>query len=128
MDYPQRFEIRFDPDAAREYKNLDKSIRSIVNKRLEELEYRADEIGKPLGNMRNIALSGCKELKLKSIGYLIIFRINHDAIEILRVVQIIAIDQRVDSMVFKVANKRYARLKASPSAQSLRRWQDMKRN
>ncbi len=39
---------RFDPDAVHEYQCLDKSVVGNVDKALERLETRADEIGKPL--------------------------------------------------------------------------------
>ena len=47
----QRFAIRFDPDAAKEYESLDGSVVSIVDKAIDELKDRADEIGKPLGKV-----------------------------------------------------------------------------
>lgn len=53
-----KFEIRFHPKAYREYKKLDGSLVKIVDKSLEELEYRADEIGKVLGNSQNVKLAG----------------------------------------------------------------------
>ncbi len=42
----KKFDVRFDPDALKEYRKLDKSVLPIVNKVIDELEYRADEIGK----------------------------------------------------------------------------------
>ena len=42
----KKFDLRFDPDASEEYSKLDKSVLPVVNKALDELEYRADEIGK----------------------------------------------------------------------------------
>ncbi len=40
----KKFDVRFDPDALKEYRKLDKSVLPIVNKVIDELEYRADEL------------------------------------------------------------------------------------
>lgn len=42
MPENKKFEVRFDPDAHREYNKLDNSVLEIVNKQIDELEYRAD--------------------------------------------------------------------------------------
>ncbi|AND86309.1 hypothetical protein CTDIVETGP_1165 [Clostridium tyrobutyricum DIVETGP] len=44
----KRFEIIFAAGAIKEYKKLDNSILGIVNKAIDDLEFRADEVGKPL--------------------------------------------------------------------------------
>ncbi|MFA6808379.1 MAG: hypothetical protein WCR27_05250 [Eubacteriales bacterium] len=60
----KRFDVRLDPDASKEYRNLDNSVISAVNKAIDEPKYRADEVGKPLGNRSSTKLAGCKEIKL----------------------------------------------------------------
>ncbi len=102
-----RFEIRFDPDAQKEYLQLDHSVVKIVDKFLERLEDRADEIGKPLSNTHSSRLAGCKEMKLREAGIRIIFRVTDTVVEVLRVVYILAIERRSDDYVFKIADKRY---------------------
>lgn len=103
----QRFEIRFDEDAWKEYESLDGSLRNIVDKYLERLEYRADEIGKNLENYVSTKLAGCKELKLKKYGIRIVFRITDIHVDILRIVYVLTIESRSKDFVFKIADKRY---------------------
>lgn len=104
-----RFDVILDPDAVKEYNGLDNSVLKIVNKVIDELEIRADEIGKPLGNKRDIKLVGCKEIKLRDAGIRIIFRITNEVVEILRVVYVITIEQRSNDYVFKIPQKDFLR-------------------
>lgn len=67
MRNKQRFEVRLDPDAVKEYQKIDNSVIEMVDKAIDELETRADEVGKPLGNKRDIKLAGCKEIKLRDL-------------------------------------------------------------
>ncbi|QNB68214.1 hypothetical protein GTH52_15130 (plasmid) [Clostridium tyrobutyricum] len=98
----KRFEVIFAAGAIKEYKKLDNSIVGIVNKAIDDLEFRADEVGKPLkGN-----LYGCKEKKLRNEGVRIIFRIVDNRVDILRIVYILAIQKRERDTVFKIATKR----------------------
>jgi mRNA interferase RelE/StbE len=98
----KRFEIIVAAGAIKEYKKLDNSILGIVNKAIDDLEFRADEVGKPLkGN-----LYGCKEKKLRNEGIRIIFRIVDNRVDILRIVYILAIQKRERHTVFKIATKR----------------------
>lgn len=95
-----RFDIRFvDADALSEYQSLDGSVHSMVNKGLARLALRADQIGKPL----NGTLKGCRELKFRSDGIRIIYRIIDGSVEI---VEIIAIGQRDRGKVFSLAERR----------------------
>ena len=54
----ERFEIRFDEDAEKEYNKLDNSVLGIVNKAIDELVQREDEVGKNLSNYSNTKLAG----------------------------------------------------------------------
>jgi len=107
----ERFEIRFDRDAEKEYNKLDNSVLSIVNKAIDELVYRADEVGKNLSNYSNTKLAGCKEIKLRDAGIRIVFRITHMTIEVLRVVMILAVERRSQDFAFKIADRRLKILK-----------------
>lgn len=100
-----------DPEAAQEYQGLDGSVRKEVNKAIDELEFRADEVGKDLGNNKSTKLAGCKEIKLRDIGIRIIFRITNEKIDILRIVYILTIERRSQDSVFKLAHKRFNLLK-----------------
>lgn len=95
-----RFEISFiNRDALREYQSLDGSLRKLVDKGFARLARRADEIGKPLAGK----LTGCRELKFRSDGLRIIYRIVDGAIEI---VEIIAIGRRDKGEVFSTGARR----------------------
>lgn len=98
----RRFEIRFAAQAFKEYEELDNSVVIIVDKKLEDLEKRADEIGTPLkGN-----LSGYREIKLRDAGIRIIYQITEQTINILKIVYILAINKRAAGKVFKIAIQR----------------------
>lgn len=55
-----RFIIKFAPAAAKEYEKLDNSIIDIVDRAIDKLEDRADELGIPLHNYQGTKLAGCK--------------------------------------------------------------------
>ena len=106
-----RFDVRLHKAAQKEYEKLDNSVVAIVDKALEELEKRADEVGKPLGKKRNANLTGCKEVKLREAGIRIVFTITNEYVHILRVVVVIAVEARADDYVFRLAQKRFAEIK-----------------
>ena len=110
-----RFEIIMDPDAVKEYQKLDNSVITIVDKALSRLEKRADEIGKPLRNQSNSKLAGCKEIKLRDVGIRIVYRVTNQVVHVLRVVYVLAIEQRSDDFVFKLASKRLSELNHDPT-------------
>ena len=106
-----RFDVRLDPGAVKEYQDLDNSVVEIVNKSIDELQFRADEVGKLLGNKSSTKLAGCKEIKLRDAGIRIIFKITAEKVDIIRIVYILAIEKRSEDMVFKVADKRLRQFK-----------------
>lgn len=119
MSTSPRFEVRFEPAAYREYQKLDGSLVEIVDKKLEELEYRADVIGKLLRNTQNAKLAGCREIKLRDAGIRIIYQITDQKVNILRIVYILTIEKRADDYVFNLADKRLASIKdLSPEAKT----------
>ena len=130
MDTGKRFEIKFDPDAAKEYQSLDNSVIEIVNKAIDDLELRADEVGKPLRNMQSSKLFGCKEKKLRDAGIRIVFRVTDENVDILRIVYILTIEKRSSDFVFKIANKRnitvkkITKQKLNDYLQSCKSWND----
>lgn len=94
------FELRFiDERAAGEYRSLDGSVRPLVDNGLARLRLRADAIGKPLSGR----LQGCKELKFRSAGICIFFRIMNGEVQI---VEIVAIGRRDGGAVFHDAEWR----------------------
>lgn len=117
MNNGPKFEIRFHPGAYREYEKLDGSLINVIDKKLEELEYRADEIEKALGNYQNAKLAGCREIKLRDAGIRIIYRITNQQVDILRLMFILAIEKRTADYVLRLAGERLASMKrpATPS-------------
>lgn len=111
MSEKRRFEVRLHPDAVKEYEKLDGAVLNIVNKAIDELELRADETGKILGNNKNTKLTGCKEKKLRNAGIRIIFKITDERVDILKIVYILTIEKRSDDLVFKIAHNRNDKLK-----------------
>jgi mRNA interferase RelE/StbE len=116
MNGASKFEIRFDPSAYREYQKLDGSIVTIVDKKLAELEFRADVIGKLLINKPNSQLAGCREIKLRDAGIRIVYKITGEKVDILRIVYILTIEKRADEYVFKLADQRLADLERFTSS------------
>lgn len=110
-----KYTVKFAPAAAKEYEKLDNSVIAIVNKAIDKLEERADEIGIPLHNYQGTKLAGCKEFKLKDAGIRIIFKVVDQTVNILQVVYILAIDSRSNDQVFKVAHERYKSFLNDPS-------------
>lgn len=80
--------IRFDAGAAQEYWQLDISVLDEVNQAIDELSYRANEVGEELSHYSNPKFAGCKEITLQETGIRIVFRITNDIAEILRVVPV----------------------------------------
>lgn len=109
-----RFEVILAPEAAKEYKKLDNSVISIVDKAIDRLEERADEIGTVLHNYKGTKLAGCKEIKLRDIGIRIIFKVTDQVVNILQVVYILAVEWRNKDRVFKIACDRYQEFKEDP--------------
>lgn len=106
-----RFDVRFDEDAYREYERLDTSIVAFVDKALEQLEMRADEIGRILTNKQSTKLHGCKEIKLRDAGIRIVFRVTNEIVDVLRIVYVLTIEKREKEIVFRTADKRLRRFK-----------------
>jgi len=112
-----KFDVRLDSDAAKHYKKLDNSVIPAVNKAIDELVFRADEVGKTLKNKHSTKLAGCREIKLRAIGIRIVFRITNEMVDILRIVYVLSIEHRSKDLVFKVADKRYEELRKKSKAE-----------
>jgi len=82
-----------------------------VDKALERLETRADEIGKPLQNKHSTKLHGCKAIKLRRAELRIVFRVTAEIVDVLRIVYVLTIEKRDLNLVFDVAHTRWHRFK-----------------
>lgn len=111
MTEEKRFEIKLDPDALKEYLKIDDSVIEIVDKAIEDLEYRADVVGTILRNNSSTKLAGCKEKKLRDAGIRIVFKVTEDRVDILHIVYILTIEKRSNDSVFKIAHKRNVKIK-----------------
>ncbi|WP_180968427.1 hypothetical protein NYE40_01900 [Paenibacillus sp. FSL W8-1187] len=107
MTLEDRFDVRLDVDAEKEYGRLDGSVLAIVNAAIDELVYRADEVGKVLSNSIHTKLAGCREIKLRDAGIRIIYRVTDEIVHVLRIVYILTIERRTRDMAFKIAHSRY---------------------
>lgn len=117
MHQNKKFEVRMDPDAARHYQKLDNSVVGAVNKAIDELEIRADKVGKPLENKNSSKLAGCKEIKLRQFGIRIIFRVTNETVDILRIVLVLAIERRNKDLVFRVTDSVFRNFKRIPKSE-----------
>ena len=105
---PDRFKIRFDKKAQKEYDKLDGGVKGHVNKGLAKLRKRADTLGKELENKRNMKLHGCRELKFKGSGVRVIYRITGKLEDELEIVMILGVGDRDEDKAFKDASTRLA--------------------
>jgi mRNA interferase RelE/StbE len=95
-------DIQFIPEAAKDYKSLDGSIKKLVNEKIDNLRDDA-YIGEELGNKNNIDLTGFYKLYVAKKKYRIVYRIVKDLIEI---IEIWGIGKRDKMKVYKDVGKR----------------------
>lgn len=96
-------EIRFIPEAAEDYKNLDGSVRKIVNKQIDKLK-KNPLAGDELGNKDNVDLTGFYKLYACNKTIRIVYRlISPKKIE---VVEIWGIGKRDKLEIYKIVGER----------------------
>jgi len=95
-------DIRFIPEALKDYKSLDGSIKVLVNKRIEKLKEDA-YIGEKLVNKNNIDLTGYYKIYVAKKKYRIVYRIVKNEVEI---IEIWGIGKRDKMEVYKDVWKR----------------------
>ena len=96
------FDIQFIPEAVKDYKLLDGSIKKIVNEKIEKLKENPF-LGEPLGNKNNVDLTGFYKIYAAKKSYRIIYRVLDNAIE---VVEIWGIGKRDKLEIYKTIGKR----------------------
>ena len=94
--------IQFIPEAVRDYKSLDGSIRKLVNEKIDKLKDDA-YIGEELGNKNNIDLTGFYKIYVAKKKYRIIYRIVKDKVEI---IEIWGIGRRDKMEIYKDVERR----------------------
>lgn len=93
------YRLVFAKEAAKEYRALDGSVRTMVDKGLLRLSMRPESVGKPLSG----TLAGCRELKFRADGIRVVYRIRNGEVQI---VDILAIGARDKGDAFKNAERR----------------------
>ena len=100
-------DIKFIPEAEKDYKALDGSIKKQVNEKIDDL---SDDpyLGEKLGNKNNIDLTGFYKIYVVKKKYRIVYWIVKDEIEI---IEIWGIGKRDKLEVYKNVGKRIKKRK-----------------
>lgn len=105
-----RWNIEYVKEAQRDLRKLDPYVRKLVLKAIEKTAEKPlpppDGLGKPLGNHVSSKLSGYYKIKLRNLGY----RVVYDLVREDGVMKIIIISVRDDEEVYKEAERRILRL------------------
>ncbi len=101
-----KWTVEYIKEAQRDLRKLDPYVRKLVLKAIEKTAERPlpppDGIGKPLGNHASSSLSGFYKIKLRNLGY----RVVYDLVRKGSVMKIIIISVRDDEAVYKEAERR----------------------
>ena len=97
------YKIEFIKEAAKDYKELDGSVKKLVNLKLEEL-LKNPFLGERLGNKLNVDLTGFFKIYVFKKKYRIVYRLlNPNEIEI---IEIWGIGKRDREEIFRMIGKR----------------------
>ena len=94
--------IQLIPEAVKDYKSLDGSIKKLVNEQIEKLKENPFA-GEALGNKNNIDLTGFYKIYVAKKSYRIVYRILKNEIEI---IEIWGIGKRDKMEAYKNVEKR----------------------
>ena len=101
-----KWTVEYIKEAQKDLRKLDPYVRKLVLKAIDKTAERPlpppDGIGKPLGNHASLKLSGFYKIKLKNLGY----RVVYDLVREGSVMKIIIISVRDDETVYKEAERR----------------------
>ena len=105
-----KWTVEYIKEAQKDLRKLDPYVRKLVLKAIDKTAERPlpppDGIGKPLGDHASSRLSGFYKIKLKNLGY----RVVYDLVREGSVMKIIIISVRDDEAVYKEAERRVQRL------------------
>ena len=97
-----KYRLKFVPSALAEWKTLDGSVketfRKLIKKRLENPYVPGSEL--------HGALNGCYKIKLRKLGFRLVYMIEDDAL----IVMVLAVDRRQDNVVYQSAMERLTNL------------------
>ena len=97
-------EIKLIPEAAREYKNLDGSLKKLVDEKFEALE-KNPYLGEALGNKNNMDLTGFYKVYFNKKKNRIVYRITKEEKNI-EIIEVWGIGKREEMKVYKDVEKR----------------------
>ena len=101
-----KWTVEYIKEAQKDLRKLDPYVRKLVLKAIDKTAERPlpppDGIGKPLGNHASSKLSGFYKIKLKNLGY----RVVYDWVREGSVMKIVIISVRDDEAVYKEAERR----------------------
>ena len=104
------WKIEYIKEAQRDLQKLDAYNRRIILKAIEKTAQRPlpppDGIGKPLGNHAAANLSGYYKIKLRDLGYRVVYGLVREG----NVMKVIVISIRDDDAVYREAERRVADL------------------
>lgn len=104
------WKIEYIKEAQRDLQKLDAYNRRIILKAIEKTAQRPlpppDGIGKPLGNHAAANLSGYYKIKLRDLGYRVVYGLVWEG----NVMKVIVISIRDDDAVYREAERRIANL------------------
>ena len=102
--------IEYIPEALRDLQRLDAYNRRLVLKAIEKTAERPlpppDGIGKPLGHHASANLSGYYKIKLRGLGYRVVYGLVREKARM----KIIVISVRDDETVYREAERRITKL------------------
>ena len=105
-----KWEIEYIKEAQRDLKRLDPHMRKVILKAIEKTAERplppSDGIGKPLGNHAGAKLSRYYKIKLRDLGYRVVYQLIIEGMTM----RIIIIGIRDDNTVYKEAERRIQNL------------------
>jgi len=105
--------IEYIKEAQRDLKKLEPHNRLLILKAIEKTAERPlpppDGVGKPLGNHASSNLSGYYKIKLKNLGYRIVYGLKREN----NIMKIIVIGIRNDEEVYKEAERRIKNMDVS---------------
>lgn len=101
-----KWKIEYINEAQRDLKRLDPYNRKTILKAIDKTAERPlpppDGIGKPLGNHASSKLSGYYKIKLRNLGYRVVYQLVKEG----ETMRIIVISIRDDEAVYKEAERR----------------------
>ena len=107
-----KWEIRYLPEAEKDFKKLDQSQRILVRKAIKKVQQNPLPVseggyGKPLGGKGGRDLTGFLKIKLRQAGIRIVYTLIRTQTEML----IVVIGMREDSEVYETAARRKIEIK-----------------